>query len=148
MDDLADLPSISVEERAELHKEVLEFEHDALVRDLEPREYFSYLRSKRVLDGNDCEEVLAERTRRGQCERFLDLMSRRGSTGFVTLCDALMKRKVQVHLVTKLNKRMAELELSYRRRKGRLAIDCMWRIFVRQWTNVCTCVISLTTCTG
>ena len=116
--DTVELPSVTPDERAELHKEVLEYEHDALVRDLEPCEYFSHLRSKRILDVDDCDEVRAEKTRRSQCERFLDLISRRGSTGFVGLCDALLKRKVQEHLVTKLNKRMAELELSFRRRKG------------------------------
>eukprot|EP00117_Sycon_ciliatum_P017209 scpid23031/ scgid16304/ len=122
-----ELPSITPEERADLQKEALEFEREALVRDLEPTEYFSYLRSKRVLDASDCEDIRSERTRKSKSERFLDVIACRGSAGYTQFCKAVLERRVQAHLVKKLNVRMAELESSYRRRKAIVLMSEKWK---------------------
>ena len=73
-----------------------------LVRDLQQDRLFAFLRSKRVFDQEDCEEINYERTTRKKNEAFLDILRKRGQSGFDYFCEALLVGKTQLHLLNQL----------------------------------------------
>ena len=73
-----------------------------LVRDLQQDRLFAFLRSKRVFDQEDCEEINSERTTRKKNEAFLDILRKRGQSGFDYFCEALLVGKTQLHLLNQL----------------------------------------------
>lgn len=83
-------------------KEVLEELHEVLVRDIDPQRFFPHFRSKKLIDEDDQEEVMCEKTRRQKASYFLNLLSRKGGNGFDELCEALLKSAGQLHLLGKL----------------------------------------------
>lgn len=72
-----------------LKNEVLVELRDLLVDKLQEDKIFSYLRSRRVLDRADEEDIKAERTRTQKKERLLDILSVKGPTAFDEFCHAL-----------------------------------------------------------
>lgn len=76
---------------------------DILVRDLQPDRHFAFLRSKRVLDEDDCEEINANTTRRKKAEQFLDILSMKGESAFDFFCESFIKNgKTQLHLLNQI----------------------------------------------
>ena len=83
--------------------EVLDNLRDILVRDLQPEKHFAFLRSKTVLDEDDCEEICAKTTRRKKAEQFLDILKTKGESGFDYFCKSFIEcGKTQLHLLNKV----------------------------------------------
>ncbi|EDO33300.1 predicted protein [Nematostella vectensis] len=92
----------------ELKIEVLQELRDDLVKNLYPDKFFAYLRAKRVLDKDDCEDIGAERTRRKQAEKFLDILESKGPDAFMEFCEFLRQNKTQLFLLRKIVERFNE----------------------------------------
>jgi len=75
-----------------LKNEVLIELRDLLVDKLEYEKTLSYLRSKRVIDRRDEEDIKAERTRTRSREKMLDILSDKGPTAFDHFCHAIRER--------------------------------------------------------
>ena len=83
--------------------QVLEELRDLLVRDLQPDKHFAFLRSKAVLDEEDCEEIESRPTRRKKSELFLDILQKKGESGFDYFCESFIKcGKTQLHLLNRI----------------------------------------------
>ena len=50
---------------------------------------FDYLRSKSVFDGGDCELICVEKTRERKANKFLEILSTKGKSGFDHFIDGL-----------------------------------------------------------
>lgn len=97
-----------------------------LVKDLEPKKLYAYLRSKGVLDEDDQEEVESDRApRKMRAERFIDILSKKSDKGFDELCHCILQTLTgQLHLLQKLLKLFEEKiqgaeELQHRRQISR-----------------------------
>lgn len=89
--------------RLNIKREILEDLREKLVRDLQPENFFSFLRSKRVLDEDDCDEIVIKGTRKKKAEAFLDLLGKKGHLGFDYFCEAfVVAQKTQPHLFNQL----------------------------------------------
>ncbi|XP_078596858.1 B-cell lymphoma/leukemia 10-like [Branchiostoma floridae x Branchiostoma japonicum] len=88
-----------------LKKEVLENLRSELCDNrLEFEKLLPYLRSQRMLD-RDAEEIIEKRqTSAEKISKFIDLVQQGGPNAFDAMCEALTKKRTQVHLVTKLLK--------------------------------------------
>ncbi|CAH1265155.1 BCL10 [Branchiostoma lanceolatum] len=88
-----------------LKKEVLENLRSELCDNrLEFEKLLPYLRSQRTLD-RDAEEIIERRpTSAEKISKFIDLIQQGGPNAFDTMCEAMTKKRTQVHLVTKLLK--------------------------------------------
>ena len=75
-----------------LKNEVLIELRDLLVEKLEHEKTLSYLRSKRVIDSRDEEDIKAERTKARSREKMLDILSDKGPTAFDHFCHAIAKK--------------------------------------------------------
>ena len=75
-----------------LKNEVLIDLRDLLVDKLQYEKTLSYLRSKRVFDRRDEEDIEAERTPTRKKEKFLDILSDKGPTAFDHFCHAIRER--------------------------------------------------------
>ena len=73
------------------------------MKDLQPEKHFAFLRSKRVLDGDDCDEIEAKATRRKKAELFLEILRTKGESGFDYFCESFIAcGKTQLHLLNKI----------------------------------------------
>lgn len=72
--------------------EVLICLRDFLVDKLATDKIITYLRSKRILDQSDEEDIRAERTTIQKNSKLLDLVDSRGSEGFDQFCHAIRER--------------------------------------------------------
>ena len=115
-----ELPPATAQEISDLQRQTLEEQRLVIVRDVDPSRYFAYMRSKGTLDADDEEEISAKPTRRKRCEEFLNVLSSRGSAGYVSFVEALIKGRVQVHIAQAMNQRYEALLDELRRRKGEL----------------------------
>ncbi|XP_019623566.1 PREDICTED: uncharacterized protein LOC109469484 [Branchiostoma belcheri] len=88
-----------------LKKEVLENLRSELCDNrLEFEKLLPYLRSQRMLD-RDAEEIIERRSTSGEkISKFIDLVQQGGPNAFDAMCEAMTKKRTQVHLVTKLLK--------------------------------------------
>lgn len=75
-----------------LKNEVLIELRDLLVDKLQYEKTLSYLRSKRVFDRRDQEDIEAEKGPTRQKEKFLDILSDKGPTAFDHFCHAIGKK--------------------------------------------------------
>lgn len=83
-----------------LKNEVLIELRDLLVDKLQYEKTMSYLRSKRVFDRRDQEDIEAERGPTRRKEKFLDILSDKGPTAFDHFCHAIGKKCTgQQHLL-------------------------------------------------
>lgn len=85
-----------------LKLEVLHDMRDELAKNLYPDKFFSYFRSKRIFDADDCENINAEKTRRKQAELFLDILESKGPEAFDEFCRFINKNKTQIYLLQKI----------------------------------------------
>lgn len=85
-----------------IKKEVLQEMRDELVTNIMPDKFFSFLRSRRVFDMDDCDIINAERTRRKKAECFLDILESKGPEAFNHFCKFLQDNKTQIYLLTKI----------------------------------------------
>ena len=73
------------------------------MKDLQPEKLFSFLRTKRVFDEDDQEEISSEKTRRKKAEAFLDTIAKKGQDGFDYFCEAfVVSGKTQLHLLNEI----------------------------------------------
>lgn len=77
-----------------IKNEVLIELRDLLVEKLQVERIITYLRSKRVLDKIDAENINAERTETKRREKFLDILSDKGPSGFDQFCHAIREKGV------------------------------------------------------
>ena len=75
-----------------LKNEVLIELRELLVDKLQYEKTLDYLRSKRVFDRADCDEIEAERTPTKKRAKFLDILGDKGPTAFDQLCFAIQKK--------------------------------------------------------
>lgn len=75
-----------------IKRDVLIDLRDWLVEKLSIDKIIPYLRSKRILDQYDEENIRAERTTIQKNGKLLDLVDSRGSTGFDQFCHAIKER--------------------------------------------------------
>lgn len=75
-----------------IKRDVLIDLRDWLVEKLSTDKIVTYLRSRRVLDQYDEEDIRAERTTIQKNAKLLDLVDSRGSTGFDQFCHAIRER--------------------------------------------------------
>ena len=86
------------------HKDLLRRNRVALVQDLEPTQLLNFLlQEDGGLSENDLETIKAQRTRRAQAEKLLDILPRRGPKSFDIFCRALADTDGQSHLLDLLN---------------------------------------------
>ena len=80
-------------------REVLEELREDLVKDIDPQRFYASLRSNRVIDGDDEEEIRSGITRKRRAECFLNILSTKGSNGFDYFCKALLEATGQQFLL-------------------------------------------------
>lgn len=85
-----------------IKREILLEMREELVRNIMPDKFFSYLRSKGVLDIDDCDIINSEKTRRKRAECFLDILESKGPEGFRYFCDFIRENKTQLYLLKKI----------------------------------------------
>lgn len=90
----------------EFKLETLEELRSALVKDIEPKRLYAFLRAKGVLDVDDQDDIESDRaSRRVRAERLLDLLSKKGGKGFDEFCACILQQLTgQLHLLQKLLK--------------------------------------------
>lgn len=86
-----------------LLNQVLEEQRYLLCKSIIPDRHYPYLRSKAILNLDDCEEIDAERTTRKKAARFLDIMVSKGPSAYDHLCQSLMLDTTQMHVLKQLN---------------------------------------------
>ena len=88
----------------------------------DPGRYFPFLKSKGILDTDDCDRIRAKETSRERVEKFVDLVhkreSSRGDPAFDVLVDALKRQKVQAHIARVLQRAFARKKGEEERIKG------------------------------
>ena len=58
---------------------------------------FDYLRSKKVMDSDDCELIQAEVTRARKAGKLLDLLRQKGTNGFACFTEALQLQSPELY---------------------------------------------------
>ena len=83
--------------------EVLTELRNYLCKNLPPDKIINYLRSKRVFDVEDAEEIKAENTPTKQRGKLLDILMTKGPTGFDEFCRAINSQCTgQKHILQKI----------------------------------------------
>ena len=110
---------LSEEDMAKIKNKVLEVLRAQLVDHIDPRRFVTYLRAHSVLDQRECDEIKSAsgRSRCEGAEKFLDVLATKSSHGYDQFCNAIMKDKTQMFLLTALNKKV-ELYKDYRRKQS------------------------------
>lgn len=75
-----------------LKNEVLIELRELLVDKLQIEKTFNYLRSRRVLDRADCDDIEAEKTPNKKRGKFLDILGDKGPTAFDQFCHAIREK--------------------------------------------------------
>ena len=113
----------------EMKSQVLTGQMNYLCEELgDPGRYFPYLRSKGVLDNEDCQRIRSEITSQAKTESFVETISRgrqsgRGEHPFDVLVDALKKQRVQAHIARQLQKALARIKSDKEKEKGSIFIN-------------------------
>lgn len=73
------------------YRDVLESKRLEIIQHLQiDRNFvFDYLRHKEVLDGEDCELILSEKTTSSKIGKFIDVLSRKGPMAYQHLLESL-----------------------------------------------------------
>lgn len=85
--------------------EVLEDLRSDLSKSLDLRchfQFINYLKSKRMLSVDEEDDIMAERTRSKQMNRFVDILKQRGFQGFMYFCEAIQDDRTHTELLTKI----------------------------------------------
>ena len=115
-----------------IKRDVLIDLRDWLVRKLSIDHIIPYLRSKRILDQYDEENIRAEKTTIQKNSKLLDLVDSRGSKGFDQFCHAIKERCTgQVFVLDKIL-----IEFEKRKQERSKTKCCIYN---------CTCQVSLNT---
>ena len=113
----------------EMKSQVLTGQMNYLCEELgDPGRYFPYLRSKGILDNEDCQRIRSEITSQAKTESFVETISRgrqsgRGEHPFDVLVDALKKQRVQAHIARQLQKALARIKSDKEKEKGSIFIN-------------------------
>lgn len=114
--------AVTEEELYKIKRTVLTHCRKNLVSNVDPRRHFTYLRSKLILDERDCDEIKAANSRIGSAEVFVDILLRKGSSGYDGFCDALLYEKTQLFLLEQLNRTFEVLKSKVKEEKGEIYI--------------------------
>lgn len=109
--------------------EVLIYLRDFLVDKLATDKIITYLRSKRILDQSDEEDIRAERTTIQKNSKLLDLVDSRGSEGFDQFCHAIRERCTGQGFI------LEKILLEFEKRKRELSKKTLYR---RNYSSVCS----------
>ena len=82
---------------------------DYLCKTLRLTIHVTYLRSKSILSRDDDDEIKAETTNRKKNEKFLDILSTKGSRGYNEFCNAIISEGTTGHVLEKLNTELRNL---------------------------------------
>ena len=82
---------------------------DYLCKTLRLTVHISFLRSKSILSLDDDQEINAETTNRKKNEKFLDILSTKGSRGYNEFCNAIKAEGTTGHVLDKLNTELRKL---------------------------------------
>lgn len=92
---------------ADVVEQVLEEVRVQFCKNFTPKQHYAYLRSKRILTKDDCEEIEHCVTSTDKANKFLDIVIQKGFPGFVHLCCALDYNGTQTFLLSLLNRKFA-----------------------------------------
>lgn len=89
----------------------------------DPSRYFPFLKSRHVLEANDCDRIRGRVTARERTEEFVETLGRhkegaRGEAAFDAFVEALKRQKVQAHIARTLQKAFAKKKAEAEKRKG------------------------------
>lgn len=76
-------------------------------------DHIDFLRSERILNQSDAEEINSLITSRKKADILLDKIIKKGGKGFDAICKSLLHNRVQLFLLEKLNKTFEELKFSF-----------------------------------
>jgi len=80
----------------------------------DPGRYFPYLRSKGMLDPQDCQTIRSKAAFKDQVQELIEILkareSNKGEHAFDVLVDALKKQRVQAHIGRTLQKALAKVK--------------------------------------
>ena len=78
------------------HRKILKRCREELVKDMEPGKVLLQMVHPHLFSTGDEHEVKAEKTREKQCEKFLEMLARKGAEAYNIFKDTI--RKVHPHL--------------------------------------------------
>ena len=87
----------------EIHRQVLRRLHLSMVKDLETGRVLDHMYQSDSFSDDDCAQVNISGTRRERCQRFLDILPRRGDKAYHVFLRALEKENLS-HLAEKLRR--------------------------------------------
>ena len=90
----------------EYKRQTLEELQLVLVKDIEPKRLYAFLRSNGIFDEDDQDVIESDRApRRVRAERFIDILSKKGDKGFNAFCQCILQTLTgQLHLLKKILK--------------------------------------------
>lgn len=96
----------------------------------DPGRYFPFLKSKGLLDTEDCDRIRAKETSKERVDTFVELVhkreSSRGEPAFDVLVDALKRQKVQAHIARVLQRAFARRKGEEERKKSESVCGKVW----------------------
>ena len=113
---------VSDDDLKEINKKAIVKMNDLLAKTMDCTKYFPYLRSRSILDADDCEEIEAERTRRKKTFKFLAVLEEKSNYNLETV-KRLIEAVSQDYTVPGLRDRMidifADARKDYLKKQGR-----------------------------
>lgn len=91
-----------------------------LTNNIFPDRHLDFLRSKYLLSEDDCEEIMAQTTRRRRASKFLDFLATKGPDGYDMFLEALRQEGTQMFILEALNK---DYEARFRNYQGKFAFS-------------------------
>ncbi|XP_065829899.1 uncharacterized protein [Oscarella lobularis] len=99
---------VSDDDLKEINKKAIVKMNDLLAKTMDCTKYFPYLRSRSILDADDCEEIEAERTRRKKTFKFLAVLEEKSNYNLETV-KRLIEAVSQDYTVPGLRDRMIDI---------------------------------------
>ena len=87
----------------EIHRQVLRKQRLTMLKDLETVGVLDHMYQSGSLSEDDCAQVKISGTRRERCQRFLDMLPRRGDNAYHVFLRALEKESLS-HLAEELRR--------------------------------------------
>ena len=112
--------ALTEDDLIKIKRMVLTATRKELVRYVDPSRHFTFLRSRLVLDERDCDELRSTTSRVASAEMFVDILIRKGASGYDEFCDALLYEKTQLFLLDRLNRTFEVLKSKVKEHKGKL----------------------------
>lgn len=114
--------ALTEDDLIKVKRTVLAAARKELVRNVDPSRHFTFLRSRLILDERDCDEMRSATSRIASAEMFVDILIRKGASGYDEFCDALLYEKTQLFLLNHLNRTFEVLKSKVKEHKGMLQV--------------------------